>query len=1273
MRLVLDLQACQTTGSRFRGIGRYSLALAAALLRQAQHNECWVVLNGAFPDSVDAIKSDLRGLLPEERICVWNVPGPVSAGDASNIWRQRVGEALRETYIQSLKPDLVHVSSLFEGLGDDAVTSISGGVLSPPAAVTLYDLIPLINQEIYLANPAVKQWYLDKLESLRRARLLLAISESSRQEAIKYLDLPKERVVNISSAANPMFRPLTLLPVVADALRNKFGLLRPFVMYTGGIDHRKNIEGLIRAFAMLMPATRASHQLAIVCNVHNEDRLRLQRLAASVGLEPDELIMTGFVSDDELVALCNLCKLFVFPSWHEGFGLPALEAMACGAAVIASNSSSLPEVVGRADALFDPFNDEAIAAAMQRALVDEGFLQSLSHHGMARAKLFSWDETARRSLQAMEVEIEGRKVSAREKVTIRKPRLAYISPLPPQRSGIANYSGKLLPALATYYDIELISDESVTVELLPHIGFPRRSVAWFMAHASEYERVIYQFGNSAFHEHMFEMLRNIPGVVVLHDFYLGHIQRHREFIDNTSGVWWRALYDAHGYDAMVERQKGFNSDLLVTKYPCNLRVIADADGVVVHSTYCRDLIEHWCGQRATDRVRYIPLLHETVVPAAKESARDRSKLPAGAFVVASFGFINSLKLIHRLLSAWQLAGFVQDRDCVLVLAGECSDPGYSSQLSEIISSFPADARPRVIKTGYLEQAQYEDMLAAVDVAVQLRTDSRGETSAAVLDCLAYGVPTIVNAHGAAAELSEDVVVKLEDRFSDNQLASALLMLKQDSSLCEKLGYAARACIENEHAPYHVASMYRDAIEAFVQSSPRQDLDKLAQFVATTTMDVDASDEQLADAARAMAALHPMPRYQRQWLVDVSELATTDAKSGIQRVVRSVLSRLLAKPPEGVRIEPVYCDGRGPYRYARRFTAQFLSLPVIPGVDAEVETSPGDIFLGLDLCPHIIPGMVDYFQSLREKGVQVQFVLYDILPALQPQWFPAKLVAHLQEWYTTIAQISDRVVTISNAVAEEYRDWLDRHRPMRRSPLMISSFHLGANIESSMPTSGMDAVTQDAIDALAGRQFFLMVGTVEPRKGHAQALDAFEELWARGSEAILVFVGKRGWRVEALVGRLESHPQLKKRVFWFEGVSDEVLEALYTQATMLLAASWGEGFGLPLIEAARRGLPVLARDLPVFREVAGSGALYFHADQASELADGVESALRLWRLHQLPNPREIQTMTWEESTTQLLDAMGGIRDCRAWHPDDRRLSSERDGSATEALIDTATKS
>ncbi len=345
-------------------------------------------------------------------------------------------------------------------------------------------------------------------------------------------------------------------------------------MYTGGIDHRKNIEGLIRAFTKLPTSLRKAHQLAVVCSTSPENRHILQHLATQQGLSKDELVLTGFVPENDLVNLYNLCALFVFPSWHEGFGLPVLEAMRCGAPVIGANTSSLPEVIGWDEALFDPRSDEEIAKTIEHALSDATFRSEIIRHGKKQSTKFSWDKSAHRAIAAMErLLTKHQTIPAIKEVSKRRPRLAYISPLPPEKTGIADYSAELLPALSSFYEIKVIAPQAEISSPWIMANSPIRSVQWFIENSGQFDRILYHFGNSPFHKHMFELIETIPGVVVLHDFFLSGITSHIDWIGMAPGYWTKELLKSHGYKALSDRFHAKDNEDIIWKYPCNLSVI----------------------------------------------------------------------------------------------------------------------------------------------------------------------------------------------------------------------------------------------------------------------------------------------------------------------------------------------------------------------------------------------------------------------------------------------------------------------------------------------------------------------------------------------------------------------------------------------------------------------------------------------------------------------------------------------------------------------------
>jgi len=401
MRILIDLQGAQN-GSRHRGIGRYSLALAKAVTRNAGKHQVFILLNGLFVDTIEDIKKSFAGILPESHFLVFMAPGPVDELRPENTWRRHTAELLREHLIDALAPDVLLIGSLVEGAEDDTITSIGRITSSVAVAVVLYDLIPLTDPDRYIGWEPARNWYHGKIDSMRRSDLLLAISNAAADEAIRMLGVESARITNISSAADDSFSSTGFSSSeIADVTR-RFGIDRRYLMHSSAFEPRKNFQGLIKAFAALPEAIRKDFQLVLVCKLHGAGRAELEELARVSGLGPGELVLTGYVVDTDLIALYAGCHLFVFPSFHEGFGLPALEAMCCGAPVIGSNLTSIPEVIGRDDALFDPTSIESITAAIRRVLTDPSFYQSLKKHAMVQAAKFSWDKTAQRAIAALE-------------------------------------------------------------------------------------------------------------------------------------------------------------------------------------------------------------------------------------------------------------------------------------------------------------------------------------------------------------------------------------------------------------------------------------------------------------------------------------------------------------------------------------------------------------------------------------------------------------------------------------------------------------------------------------------------------------------------------------------------------------------------------------------------------------------------------------------------------------------------------------------------------
>lgn len=393
MRIVLDMQGAQTE-SRFRGIGRYTISMAKALLSIKSEHQIFLAFNASMPEAIVDVREQLGDLIQEKNILTWYGLGRVQNDDMRNTWRRRATEECFKTFLQEVQTDLLFISSYFESFNEHAVTCIAEPEYGYATCVVIYDLIPWLNQEQYFINPIYAADYTRKFNEIQRASAALTISEYSRQEALAQLSFHADQVVNTYLGAESRFRPRVIDSTKRQRIMQAFKLDRPFLLYAGGSDERKNLPRLIKAFSALPKSMRQSYQLLLAGKFSVADQEHLQRLTRAYGMNSASVCYTGYISDDMLIDLYNLCTLFVFPSWHEGFGLPVLEAMACGAPAIAAHCSSLPEVLADPAAMFDPLDTDDISRKIAEILGDEELRQRLIERGAQHVKSFSWEKSA---------------------------------------------------------------------------------------------------------------------------------------------------------------------------------------------------------------------------------------------------------------------------------------------------------------------------------------------------------------------------------------------------------------------------------------------------------------------------------------------------------------------------------------------------------------------------------------------------------------------------------------------------------------------------------------------------------------------------------------------------------------------------------------------------------------------------------------------------------------------------------------------------------------
>ncbi len=385
--------------------------------------------------------------------------------------------------------------------------------------------------------------------------------------------------------------------------------------------------------------------------------------------------------------------------------------------------------------------------------------------------------------------------------------------------------------------------------------------------------------------------------------------------------------------------------------------------------------------------------------------------------------------------------------------------------------------------------------------------------------------------------------------------------------------------------------------------------------------------------------------------DVTELAGFDKGTGIQRVTRALLHALRQRTPVDWKVIPVRGDGaKGHFVTATALAERQLAGNLDPSVEIAIEPAKGDIFLSVDLAYNITPSLRQELVRFRAHGVGVYFVVYDLIPLMYPEWFEGTnawfegndYLKLFNFWFECVSEESDGMICISDAVRKDVASWLERFPPARQDRPKLEYFHLGSDITESLPSHGLPANARDVLEQLSSSTTFLMVGTLEPRKGHELALDAIEMLWAEGRDVKLVFVGRAGWKIGHLTERIERHPELNRRLFWLDGISDEYLREVYMASSALFALSLAEGFGLPLVEAAHFKLPLIVRDIPVFQEICGNAASYFYGVSSEDLKGLLVEWLAKWNAGQRMSPDGMEVLTWPDSATQLMAAIGRMR-------------------------------
>ena len=346
-------------------------------------------------------------------------------------------------------------------------------------------------------------------------------------------------------------------------------------------------------------------------------------------------------------------------------------------------------------------------------------------------------------------------------------------------------------------------------------------------------------------------------------------------------------------------------------------------------------------------------------------------------------------------------------------------------------------------------------------------------------------------------------------------------------------------------------------------------------------------------------------------IDITELHESDGKTGIQRVTKNVLKYLYNQ--NEYLIKPVYA-----LPHNAGFYYCDSNLPI--------RMNKNDIFFGLDLSMSLVPANSSILKRIYKKGIPVFFFLHDLIAIRYPDTVREHNKKRFPIWLKEVIQYSG-IISNSKATQDDLKLWLsETPNIVRNKNLQLNYIDLGCDF------SNKNTLTQSKNSSNIK---FLMVSTVEPRKNYTQAIKAFDLLWKSNYDITLSIVGREGWNNDESIKLIKESSWLNKKLFWYNtGISDEELQKLYQDSDALISTSLSEGFGLSLVEAAYNNLPLIIRDIPIYREVAGNNAFYFSGLSPESLSEAIIDWIKLFKSDTHPKPFK-NFVSWEECSKEIF--------------------------------------
>ncbi len=802
MNIAFDATAILGPMSKNRGIGNYALSQFAKMIDRDKNNT-YYFMNMIEEGFTLADYVSKNAVFHEDFINT----GKNNMLLRSDKYSDVVGAVIRR-YIEENNIDIFYITSPFES---NYIAYKKEWFGRAKVVATVYDIIPYVMKENYLADKTTYKWYMSCIDNLRWADEIFVISESVKTDMIEHLGFNGGNIHVIWGAVDKQYEKLEISDADKNALLKKFGISGEFIMCTGGEDGRKNLDGLIRSYALLPTELKNKYSLVVVCKLSENGMNKLSEVAKKSGVSKN-VVFTNFVTSEELVMFYNLAALMAFPSKYEGFGLPIVEAWACGTPVLTSNNSSLCQIGGDAALLVDADSDKSVAAGMEKALHPE-MLAELAEKGEKRLELYRWDRVADIAIDFLN-EIPPAPIAEKNVKSCRE-HIAFFTPLPPVESGISDYSEDIINALSSYLDIDVFIDDGYT----PSTSFPESVNVYnhkeYTKKYSQYSDTVYQMGNSEYHFYMYPYVQKYRGTLVLHDYNMHGAVYHYAMNKNKGDyqLYRKCLledFSVAEVDNYIQAQKNGSANPAIYDMETNGLVTNYAKKTIVHSEEAKYKLLMNDIKRDVRVIASYAIIDE--LPDAGQ-IKENNGFGRDTVVISAFGGIHDTKRAVPILKAFaKLKSEVENVH--LLFAGKLAD-GIKDNFERIIAE--NNISDSVTVTGYIDLDKFKEYIDMTDICLNLRYPSNGETSGSLMRILAKGKCVVVNEIGSFAEIPDEICVKLPPANVTGEMREIEIIFSTMKELVDNpekrgsLGKRARKFAEENLDINIVAKHYYDYI------------------------------------------------------------------------------------------------------------------------------------------------------------------------------------------------------------------------------------------------------------------------------------------------------------------------------------------------------------------------------------------------------------------------------------------------------------------------------